>query len=341
MLPPDQVGYHLLSNAARPPPTAPMANHRSHTPHAPEHRPTLWGIDLGGTKIEGVIVDATDPTTVIARVRVPTESDRGYEHIVGNVAAVVTELEGRAGLARPRVIGIGTPGTTEPSTGAIKNSNTVCLNGRPLAADLTAALGSQTRLTNDANCFALAEATLGAAHGASVMVGLILGTGVGSGIVVDGRVLHGLHGIAGEWGHNPMRDEATPCYCGRFGCVETVISGPALERFFESRAGQRATLVEIDRRASNGDTAATETINRLVAKFGEAIAPVINILDPDAIVIGGGVGNVSRLYSDATRAAIVRHLFNGELRTPLLRPTLGDSAGVFGAALLGRSPLSS
>jgi N-acetylglucosamine kinase len=173
------------------------------------------------------------------------------------------------------------------------------------------------------------------------MVGLILGTGVGSGIVVDGRVLHGLHGIAGEWGHNPMRDEATPCYCGRFGCVETVISGPALERFFESRAGRRATLVEIDRRASNGDTAATETINRLVAKFGEAIAPVINILDPDAIVIGGGVGNVSRLYSDATRAAIVRHLFNGELRTPLLRPTLGDSAGVFGAALLGRSPLSS
>jgi N-acetylglucosamine kinase len=313
-----------------------MPNNRSHTPHVGAHAPTLWGIDLGGTKIEGVIVDADQPTTVLQRVRVPTESERGYDYIVSRVVAVVGQLEQRSGLSRPGAMGVGTPGTTEPSTGAIKNSNTVCLNGRPLGADLSRALGAQARLTNDANCFTLAEATLGAAQGASVAIGLILGTGVGSGIVVDGRVLNGLHGIAGEWGHNPMRGEATPCYCGRVGCVETVISGPALERYYELRSGRRLSLAEIDQLASAGDAAAIETIGRLVSKFGEAIAAVINILDPDAIVIGGGVGNIARLYSEDARAAIQRHLFNSELRTPLLRPTLGDSAGVFGAALLAR-----
>ena len=313
-----------------------MPNNRPHTPHARRHPPPLWGIDLGGTKIEGVIVDGDAPTNVIARVRVPTESERGYDHIVNSVATVVGQLETQSGIARPTFIGVGTPGTTEPSTGAIKNANTVCLNGRLLGADLSEALGAEARLTNDANCFALAEATLGAARGASVVIGLILGTGVGSGIVVEGRVLSGLHGIAGEWGHNPMRDEATPCYCGRSGCVETVISGPALERFFESRAGRRATLAEIDRLASGGDAAAVETVDRLVSKFGEAMAAVINIVDPDAIVIGGGVGNIARLYSEQTRTAIGRYLFNPELRTRLLRPALGDSAGVFGAALLGR-----
>jgi predicted NBD/HSP70 family sugar kinase len=219
----------------------------------------------------------------------------------------------------------------------LKNSNTVALNGRPLAADLASALGVQARLANDANCFALAEATFGAARGHDVVIGLILGTGVGSGIVVGGRVLHGLHGIAGEWGHNPVRGETTPCYCGRHGCVETVISGPALERFYRAASGERAPLPEIARRASAGDRHADATLGRLVAGFGEAIAAVINILDPDAIVIGGGVGNIHRLYAEETRAAIGRHLFNPEVRTPLLRPALGDSAGVFGAALLART----
>ena len=336
MLPSERVGYHLDSNVVRVPPSFPMPNDRSHTPQAPEHTRTLWGIDLGGTKIEAAIVNRNAPTRVIRRVRVPTESERGYEHIVANIASVVAQLETESGITRPTSIGVGTPGTTEPSTGTIKNSNTVCLNGRPLAADLAHALGIETRLTNDANCFALAEATLGAAQGASVTIGLILGTGVGSGIVVGGEVLTGLHGIAGEWGHNPMRHETTPCYCGRVGCVETVISGPALERFYESLSGRRTTLAEIDRLASSGDELATRAIDRLIAKFGEAIAAVINILDPDAIVIGGGVGNIARLYSDETRAAILRHLFNTELRTQVVKPALGDSAGVFGAALLAR-----
>jgi fructokinase len=297
---------------------------------------SLWGIDLGGTKIEGAIVDANQPGHAIHRVRLATESDRGYDHVVGRVRAVVEAMERDSGLRRPEVVGVGTPGAIEPSNGTLKNSNTVCLNGRALGQDLSSALGVDARLANDANCFALAEATLGAARGYDIVVGLILGTGVGSGIVVHGRVLHGRHGIAGEWGHNPMCGESVPCYCGRAGCVETVISGPALERFFHSLTGTRSPLAEIVRRADGGDAHATATMSRLTAKFGEAIAAVINILDPDAIVIGGGVGQVDRLYGPETRDAIGRHLFNGDLHTALLRPTLGDSAGVFGAALLAR-----
>ena len=293
----------------------------------------LWGIDLGGTKIEGVVVSAADPDRVIARTRIPTESALGYAHIVGRVRLVVEQLEATSGGVRPAVIGVGTPGAIEPGTGTLKNSNTTCLNGKPLARDLADTLGTETRLANDANCFALAEATLGAARGRDVVVGLILGTGVGGGIVVHRRVLDGLHGIAGEWGHNPMCGEAAACYCGRFGCVETVISGPALERFYESRAGARLALADIVDGAAH-DSAADATLCRLTDKFGEAIAAVINILDPDAIVVGGGVGNIRRLYDPVTRDAIRRHLFNPELRTALLRPTLGDSAGVFGAALL-------
>ena len=306
------------------------------TAHAPSRADALWGIDLGGTKIEAAIVDAGNPHRAVHRVRVPTEASRGYEHIITRVAEVIESLEGQSGLERPGVIGIGTPGAVEPSTGTLKNSNTVCLNGRPLGTDLGSALGAETRLANDANCFALAEATLGAACGRTVVVGLILGTGVGSGIVIAGRVLHGLHGIAGEWGHNPMRGETTPCYCGRLGCVETVISGPALERHYREAGGPDSTLPEIARRAEAGDPTAIVTIDRLVDKFSEAIAAVINILDPDAIVIGGGVGQTGRLYAAQTRDAIRRHLFNSELRTEILRPVLGDSAGVFGAALLAR-----
>ena len=296
----------------------------------------LWGIDLGGTKIEGVVVSAAHPDHVLARTRIPTESGSGYAHIVGRVRLVVEQLEAASGGRRPAVIGVGTPGAIEPAAGTLKNSNTACLNGKPLARDLAQALGTETRLANDANCFALAEATLGAARGRGVVIGLIIGTGVGSGIVVHGRVLTGLHGIAGEWGHNPMRDESTPCYCGRSGCVETVISGPALERFYRERSGRSLPLPEIVECARAGDAVATSTLDRLTAKFGEAIAAVINILDPDAIVVGGGVGNVDRLYLPETRDAIVRHMFNRELRAEILRPALGDSAGVFGAALLAR-----
>ena len=294
-----------------------------------------WGIDLGGTKIEGAIVDPIQCDHALWRLRVPTESERGYEHVVRQIRTLVERLESVSRLSRPQVIGFATPGAIEPATGVMKNCNTVCLNGRPLRDDLAESLRVDARLANDANCFALAEALLGAGRGRRVVVGLILGTGVGGGIVVDGRVLEGLHGIAGEWGHNPMRDEHTPCYCGRDGCVETVISGPALERFYHERTGESARLEDIVDRADRGEAAAVATLERLRDKFGEAIAAVINIIDPDAVVVGGGVGNIDALYDDDTRRAAQRHLFNPTLRTEFLKPTLGDSAGVFGAALLG------
>ena len=294
----------------------------------------LWGIDLGGTKIEGVILDPAHPGHPLTRMRVPTESERGYDHIVERVRTLVEQMEAGSGLPRPALIGIGTPGAVGPATGLMKNCNTVCLNARPLRRDLCAALGAEVSIANDANCFALAEATFGAARGCAVVAGLIIGTGVGSGIVVHGRVLEGLHGIAGEWGHNPMRDEEAVCYCGRKGCVETVIAGPSLERFYRERTGEALCLPDITVRADRGEAAGRATLDRLRDKFGEAIAALINILDPNIIVIGGGVGNIAALYDDETRRAVQRHLFNSELRTEFVKPILGDSAGVFGAALL-------
>ena len=272
----------------------------------------------------------------IHRLRKPTNAASGYQAVVAQIASVISDLEALSGLKRPARIGIGTPGAVDPATMQLKNSNTTCLNGQPLREDLCAALGCELVMANDANCFALAESVLGSAKGASVVVGLILGTGVGSGIVVNEQVLCGLHGIAGEWGHNPIPGESHPCYCGRFGCVETVIAGPSLERFYREQGGESLRLPAIVQRAEQGDAIAVATLRRLRDKFSEAIAAVINILDPEAIVIGGGVGNLRLLYENETREEILRHVFNKELRTQILAPSLGDSAGVFGAALLAR-----
>lgn len=298
----------------------------------------LWGIDLGGTKIEGAILDAARPDAAVHRLRKETGASRGYDFVVSQIVSVVRDLEQVSGMPCPDVIGMGTPGAVEPSTGTLKNSNTTCLNNRPLRDDVTRALSRKILLANDANCFALAEAALGAGVGEPVVMGLILGTGVGGGIVVDGRVLDGLHGIAGEWGHNPLVGENHPCYCGRKGCIETVIAGPSLERFHRESGGGSLRLPQIVQRAGEGEKAAVATLERLRDKFGEAIAAVINILDPDAIVIGGGVGNIDMLYSHETRQAIGRFLFNPSLSTRILRPRLGDSAGVFGAAMLAHRP---
>jgi len=300
----------------------------------------LWGIDLGGTKIEGVVVDAERPSVALCRPRLPTGGSRGYAHVVRQVAKVVAMLERESGARRPRCIGFGTPGSTDPVTGILKNSNTLCLNGNRLGADLSRVLGVQAVLANDANCFALAEARFGAGKGHKVVVGLILGTGCGGGLVVNGRVLNGVHGIAGEWGHNPIRGEATPCYCGLKGCVETVISGPALERHYRGLSGQSLRLPEIVERAARGDRAARATLRRLQTKFAQAIAAVINIVDPEAIVIGGGVGNIGLLYGEETRQLVLDNAFTPVLNTRFVRPRLGDSAGVFGAALLSASPRS-
>ncbi len=295
----------------------------------------LWGMDLGGTKIEGVILDPTQPEKALHRLRVPTEANQGYEHLLGQIELLLRNLEQASGLQRPERIGLGTPGVASPQTGILKNSNTLCLNGKPLARDISELMGCEVLLANDANCCALAEGRLGAGRGYRSLFGIILGTGVGGGIVVDGEVLVGTHGIAGEWGHNPLCGESTPCYCGRVGCLETVCSGPALEKDYHSRTGLSLRLPEIASRAASGDADAMATLEQLREKFAEALGAVINLLDPDAIVIGGGVGNLDLLYTTETREAILSHLFNDRFETPLLRPELGDSAGVFGAAMLG------
>lgn len=294
----------------------------------------LWGIDLGGTKIEGVILDPAEPGKALHRLRVPTESPKGYDHILSQIELLILQLEKSSGFRRPTQIGIGTPGVTVPQTGLLKNSNTLCLNGKSLVRDLSSRLGCETILANDANCCALAEAKLGAGRGYKTMFGIILGTGVGGGVVVNGNILSGPHGIAGEWGHNPLRGEDTPCYCGGFGCLETVCAGPSLEKFYATHSGTKLRLPEIVSRAPLGDLSARDTLERLRSKFGEALGAVINILDPDAIVIGGGVGNLNLLYTPETRAVVKQHIFNDRFDTPLLRPELGDSAGVFGAAML-------
>ncbi len=304
------------------------------SPSSHDPSSTLWGIDLGGTKIEGVILDPADAHRQLLRLRIDTEADRGYEHIVGRIAGLVASMAERAG-GRPAALGIATPGVLDPKLGKLKNSNTTCLIGHPLQRDLAAALGVRVAMANDANCFALAESTLGAARGLRVVFGIILGTGVGGGIVVNGEALSGLHGIAGEWGHNVLEENGAPCYCGKRGCVETVLAGPALERYYASLSGTRLGLREIARRAAaSEDPDAAATIRRLVECFGKGVSWIINVLDPDAIVIGGGVGNIDILYTEAVRAEIRKHLFNNTFETRILKPALGDSAGCLGAAML-------
>lgn len=294
-----------------------------------------WGLDLGGTKIEGIVLD--EQFEVLARHRIPTEAEEGYEHIVNQIVVLVDELRNMTGL-EPSCIGLGTPGSIDRRTGLQKNSNTTQLIGKPLLADIQARLGVPVILTNDANCFAKAEATMGAAAehhpDASVVFGVIMGTGVGGGIVINGRVHDGLHSIAGEWGHNVIQTDGPKCYCGKNGCVEKYIAGPALERYYADLSGFTRRLPEIVSLADQGvDKAAVATIDRLVEYFGRCISVIINVLDPDVIVLGGGVSNIDALYTRGVAAA-QQYVFNGELHTPILRPTLGDSAGVYGAALL-------
>lgn len=297
----------------------------------------LWGIDLGGTKIECAIIESATNLNVIHRKRIPTEAHLGYEHIISQVVKLIELVKEETGLI-PTTLGIGTPGALEPSTNTMKNCNTTALNGRPFKTDLENALGFPIKIANDANCFALAEASLGAAKekvpNAEVVFGVIMGTGVGGGIVVNGKVINGRHGIGGEWGHNFLDESGGKCYCGRIGCVETIISGPALERYYKSLTNKELKLKEIVSNYSQGnDEAATATLQRLVHFFGKAIAPLINIIDPDVIVIGGGVGNIDILYTEGVEE-VKKYLFNKRLDTLFLKPVLGDSAGVFGATLL-------
>jgi fructokinase len=291
------------------------------------------GIDLGGTKIEAIALDAAGAERF--RFRVPTP--RGdYAGTIDAVAGLVAQAEAVVGSS---TVGVGMPGVVSPASGLVKNANSTWLNGRPLTEDLAARLGRPVRLANDANCLALSEATDGAAAGLPVVFGVIIGTGVGGGLVVNGQVVTGANAIAGEWGHNalPWPDDGEwpgpACYCGRTGCIETFLSGPGLARDYEACSGRRLDAAAIVAAADGGDAEARAAIARYERRLARGLASLINVCDPDAIVLGGGVSNISRLYERVPRLW-GEFVFSDAVVTRLLRAVHGDSSGVRGAAWL-------
>ena len=292
------------------------------------------GVDLGGTKIEAIALDQAGATLARHRIATPRD-DYGatLEAIVGLIKTIETET-GATGR-----IGIGTPGAISPFTGRLRNANSVWLNDRPLNQDLEDCLGRPVRLANDADCFALSEATDGAGHGATSVFGVIIGTGTGGGVVIGGRLLTGPNAIAGEWGHNPLpwpRPEETPgpaCYCGKRGCLETFLSGPALAADHQHHTGLARTPPEIRAAAVRGEPAAMATLERHTDRLARGLASVINLLDPEVIVLGGGLSNLPHLY-EALPGLIRPHLFCDGIATRILPPMHGDASGVRGAAWL-------
>ena len=291
------------------------------------------GIDLGGTKIAAVALDRAGRE--LHRARVPTP--RSYGATLDSLAELIAETERATGSDGP--VGIGIPGAVSRATGRIKNANSVWLIGEDLVSDLARRVGQPVRAMNDANCFALSEAVDGAAAGAQVVFGVIIGTGVGGGIVVGGEALEGASRIAGEWGHNPLpwpRDDERPgpqCYCGKRGCIETFCSGPALERDYERATGVRRSGAEIDAAAAAGDPAAAAVLNRYVDRLARGLATVVNIIDPDVIVLGGGVSNLSGLEQHV-QAALPPWVFTDQVAARVVRNKWGDASGVRGAAWL-------
>lgn len=299
--------------------------------------PVRIGIDLGGTKIEAVVLDRRGDIAFRERSATP----RGdYDATLESIAALVADAERRMGS--PATVGVGMPGTISPATGLVKNANSTWLNGRRLQPDLERRLGRPVRLANDANCFALSEASDGAAAGASVVFGVILGTGCGGGVVVNGRVLTGPNAIAGEWGHNPLPwpDEherpGPSCYCGQSGCLETFISGPGLVRDYDAAAGADSGVMDasdVVARAGRGEAMAVAALSRYAHRLARGLATVVNVLDPDVIVLGGGVSNVPMLY-EAVPRLLPSFVFSDAVTTRVVRAAHGDSSGVRGAAWL-------
>jgi fructokinase len=298
------------------------------------------GIDLGGTKTEAIALD--NDGRELQRVRVPTPIG-DYPGTVATIAALVRQLEEE--LQQTGSVGVGIPGTIVAATGLVKNANSTWLNGMPFERDLSVALEREVRCANDANCFAISEATDGAASGFNVVFGVILGTGCGGGVAMGGRVHAGPNGLGGEWGHVPLpwatasELPGPACYCGHRGCLETWISGTGFERDFASVTGARRRGAEIVAAAAAGDAAAVACVDRLIDRLARGLALIVNILDPDAIVLGGGLSNLSLLYEGESAAGGLAHrlqdyAFGGGVRTPILRNRHGDSSGVRGAAWL-------
>lgn len=285
------------------------------------------GIDLGGTKIESILLD--QKLNVVERTRIPTNQEKGYNSIIESIVKIVTDLKKKTN--EKTTIGLSTPGAISKKTGLIKNSNTQCLIGKSLVNDLEQALKQNIRMENDANCFTLAESKLGAAKNYNMVFGVIMGTGIGGGIVLNGKLLKGRTNIAGEWGHHTLKIGGNKCYCGKNGCVETYISGPALEKRWKELTGKTESLSSIVQNLTS-DVAKQWKIEFL-ENFGTSLANVIDILDPDVIVLGGGVSNISFLY-DEGKNSVYEKVFSDLIDTPILKNQLGDSAGVFGASLL-------
>jgi fructokinase len=301
--------------------------------HAPEQTRARVGIDIGGTKIEAIALDAGGAESFRERVVTP----RGdYDGTIEAIETLVRHAEAVVGSAS---VGIGMPGVISPATGLVKNANSTWLNGRPLAEDLAARLRRPVRLANDANCFALSEATDGAAAGMPVVFGVILGTGVGGGVVTHGRIVTGANAIAGEWGHNPLPwPEAgelpgPDCYCGRTGCIETFLSGPGMARDHRAATGRQVSPAEIVSAAAQGDGEAMATLERYEHRLARGLASIANVLDPDVIVLGGGMSNVARLY-DRVPQLWAKFIFSDAVVTRIAPPVHGDSSGVRGAAWL-------
>jgi fructokinase len=283
------------------------------------------GVDLGGTKTEAILLD--EDLNVIIRKRISTPQN-DYQKILDSISSLVGEISENISNFS---LGICTPGAISKQTGLIKNSNTQCLIGKPLKEDLENYFGKKISMENDANCFAMAESTMGVAKDFDLVFGVILGTGVGGGIVIDKKLYPGRTNIGGEWGHHTLHREGNPCYCGKYGCVETYICGPALENQWNKLTGESKTLPEIimDLDNENGKKWKDEFLEN----FGYGLANVIDILDPDAIVLGGGLSNIDFLYTDG-KESVYNKVFSDSVDTPILKNKLGDSAGVFGACLL-------
>lgn len=296
------------------------------------------GVDLGGTKIEAALLDRAGTVRFRRRIAAPQQD---YAATVAAVAGLVKQADSASDGGAGASIGIGIPGTISPATGLVKNANSTWLNGRPLDRDIESALGRPVRIANDANCFALSEAVDGAAAGAHAVFGVILGTGVGGGLVIGGRVLTGANAIAGEWGHNPLpwselaEIPGPACWCGRHGCIETWCSGPALTRAHLKSTGQTLDAAQIADRAADGDAQAVESMARYEERLARALAQVINIFDPDIIVLGGGLSNIARLYENLPRLW-EKWVFSDQVATRIVPPLHGDSSGVRGAAWLWR-----
>lgn len=289
------------------------------------------GIDLGGTKIEGIILDRSGQE--IFRKRIDTEQQHGYLHILKRISELYRDLAAHI-QGKPHTFGIGTPGAISARTGLLKNSNTVCMNGQPVKVELERILGRPIGIQNDANCFAMAEALHGAGQGKKLVFGIIMGTGCGGGVVYKGEVFTGPQSIAGEWGHMSIDPNGPLCYCGQRGCVETYISGGGLAARYAEKFGEQRRFKDIVQNYYEGEPKAVEFIGIFLRHFGRAVANLIDVLDPDLIVIGGGVSNFDPLYTDGV-AEVAKFVFSDALETPIVQNRLGDSAGVIGAALIG------